>query len=48
MLTKCTYCGEHSRIQQEGNGCHTCLKGIMVRDREIKDAHTSSYKHFED
>lgn len=34
MLTKCTYCGEHSRIQMEGNACHTCMRGIMVRDEE--------------
>jgi len=32
MLTKCSYCGEHSRIQQEGNACHTCMKGIMIRN----------------
>jgi len=37
MLTKCTYCGEHSRIQQEGNACHSCMKGIMVRDKEWED-----------
>ena len=37
MLTKCTYCGEHSRIQREGNACHTCMMGIMVRDEEFED-----------
>ncbi len=34
MLTKCSYCGERSRIQQEGNACHSCMKGIMIRDKE--------------
>ena len=27
--TKCTYCGQESENQAPGNGCHTCLKGIM-------------------
>jgi hypothetical protein len=37
MLTKCTFCGEHARNQQEGNACHSCMKGIMIRDKDWED-----------
>jgi hypothetical protein len=30
MKTECNVCGCTSNIQSEGNGCHTCLRGIMI------------------
>jgi len=28
--TQCNYCGVISRNQNEGDGCHACMRGIMV------------------
>lgn len=28
--TKCTYCNCTSTNQPHGDGCHSCLKGIML------------------
>jgi len=30
MKTVCNKCGDTSTIQREGNGCHSCLIGIMI------------------
>ena len=30
METKCSHCGQLSRNQPSGNGCHTCQRGVMV------------------
>lgn len=30
METKCDVCGVRSKNQPPGDGCHTCLKGVMV------------------
>ncbi|MBD9674942.1 hypothetical protein IB275_30475 [Pseudomonas sp. PDM21] len=27
--TRCSYCGTETNNQPSGDGCHTCLKGIM-------------------
>lgn len=32
--TQCSYCGVKSHNQPPGDGCHSCLKGIM---KPIKD-----------
>ena len=37
MLTKCNFCGIHSRIMRESNGCHACQRGWMVKDKEWED-----------
>lgn len=29
MKTKCSYCGIESNNQPAGDGCHSCLQGIM-------------------
>lgn len=31
MKTRCSYCGDTSNIQREGNLCHSCSRGIMVK-----------------
>lgn len=30
--TKCDMCGTTSTIIQAGNGCHSCLTGVMQND----------------
>lgn len=30
METKCSACGQVSKNQSAGNGCHSCQRGIMV------------------
>lgn len=29
MKTQCNYCGQVATNQPPGNGCHTCLLGVM-------------------
>ena len=31
MKVKCTNCGVETTNQPEGDGCHACLKGFMVK-----------------
>lgn len=33
-MTKCSFCGVESD-QPPGDGCHSCLQGVMVRIREV-------------
>jgi hypothetical protein len=34
--TKCNYCGQISNNQPSGDGCHTCLRGIMEKEGVLK------------
>ena len=47
-MVTCNFCGIHSRIIREGNGCHSCQRGWMVRDEEleldIKEEEQETYK----
>ena len=40
METKCNNCGETSKIMQDGNGCHTCQKGVMQEVTERASSHS--------
>lgn len=44
MITQCSHCGDVSRVQNKGNGCHTCQRGVMLeiqddQPKEIKKNH---------
>lgn len=30
-VVRCTYCGTESTIQNDGDGCHACSRGVMRR-----------------